>query len=162
MTSEDQTRRLGDRDQMLNGRLDSMEREHQLLRVQVTALESKLNIVQLEQTHLKDLFDARLKVIEKAMEMQLAETKAISVAIQAMGSDPDRTPAGRIIQAEIKSIFASLDETKETINSHIKIHTDLKDWQTRVDSILSVLKWIGAGGLTALGITVLRMLKLLP
>lgn len=158
----DHERRFGDRDGMLNDRLDSIEKDYQQMARQVTALEAKLSIVQLEQGHLKDLFDARLKVLEKSMELQLAETKGIALNIQQMGSDTDKTPAGRIVQGQLGSIRATLDEQCDTIKSHELIHTALKDWQLRVEGVLILLKWIGAGGLVALGLSLLKLLKVIP
>lgn len=148
-------RRFDDRDRLLNDRLDAMEHDHQQLRHQVTAIDARINIVQLEQTHLKDLFDARLKVIERTMEMQLTEIKSIGLNISKMGDSPDGTPMGRTMLTEVHQVRATCDEHHDTL-------TSLKDWQTRVDGVLVILKWIGAGGLVALGITLLRLLRMLP
>ena len=155
-------RRVDDRDRMLNDRLDNMERDHRALVTQVTALESKLNIVQLEQSHLKDLFDARLKVIEKQLEHQLSETKAIAQGIQRMGDSAQNTPAGRAMQGELAQVRATQDEQGDTLKAHAAVHETLKDWQKAVDGVLIIMKWVGAGGLIALGISVLRLLKMLP
>jgi chromosome segregation ATPase len=148
--SMEEQRRHDDRDRMLNQKLDHMERENQSLHRLATALETAVNTVKLEQTHLRDLFDARFRVVEKGAELQLSETKQIAKDIQMMGSDVDKSPATRSLQQQ-------LDEQREKLNAHEDAHTRLRDWQNQVEGVLAIVKWIGAGGVLAIIIAVIRV-----
>jgi hypothetical protein len=162
MNDDDRLRRYEDRDRMLHTRLEQMEREYQTLSHTVSQLENAVNIVKLEQGHLKDLFSARLSVIEEGNKLQISKIEQLIKDVQAMTSDVDKTPMGRSLNGYIRGVQGQVDEHSEKLQEHARIHADLLKWQDRVEGVLAVLRWIGAGGLIALGISILRMLKILP
>lgn len=151
----EQQRRIEDRDKMLNTRLDQMDRDQQGLSILVTKLESSLAVVKLEQTHLKELFDARLRVIEQGQALQLSEMKAISVSLSAMSSEPEKTPGGRALRTDMQSLSASIEENRDSLD-------EMKTWKNQVNGVLFALKWVGAGGLLSLLIWVFKAIKLIP
>ncbi len=155
MTEEQYSRRFEDRDGALNKRLDQMERAHEHLQNTVSSLETKLNIVGLEQTHLKDMVDARLRVIEKSQELQVAKIDGIGKDILAMGNDVDKTPMGRTLRDSINALSRDTD-------SQAKDVSDLVNWKNRAEGSIMLLKFVSSGGVIALVIMLLRVLKVLP
>jgi hypothetical protein len=152
---DDHQRRSEDRDRELNHRLDQLEKAYSTLTATVTQLETSVNVVKLEQSHLKEIFDSRMRILEKGQELQLTKIDQVSRDIQLMGSDAEKTPAGRSMIGNLHTVQASCDELGEKVAIH-------KEWMDRVDGVLTILKWVGAGGLVALGISILRLLKMLP
>lgn len=148
-------RRIEDRDRALNMRLDQLERGYQEMSNKVTQLESSVNVVKLEQSHLKELFEARLRIIEKNQEIQIHKFDKLGDDITNMASDITKSPAGRFVTETISTLQKSVTEQATTIQKH-------QDWQKEIEGVLNILKWIGAGGLVALGMAILRLLKALP
>ncbi len=158
MTPSDEqnySRRFEDRDGALNKRLDLMEHAHERLQNTVSSLETKLNIVGLEQTHLKDMVDARLRVIEKSQELQVAKIDGIGKDILAMGNDVDKTPMGRTLRDAISSLSRDTDAQAKDVS-------DLVNWKNRAEGSIMLLKFVSSGGVIALVIMLLRVLKVLP
>ncbi len=149
------SRRFEDRDGALNKRLDQMERAHEHLQNTVSSLETKLNVVGLEQTHLKDMVDARLRVIEKSQELQVAKIDGIGKDILAMGSDVDKTPVGRTLRDAITSLGRDTDSQRKDV-------IDLVNWKNRAEGSIMLLKFVSGSGVVALAIMLLRVLKVLP
>ena len=162
MESLDQNRRSEDRDRALNERLDRMDRENQSLSHQVTALEASVQIVKLEQLHLKELIDSRFKAIEKSQELQLSETKSLSAMITAMADDPGKSPAGRSLHNLIATVAQTVDVHSIKLEEHSTVHQEILKWQDQVNGVLGILKWVGAGGVVAVIIEGIRLLKYLP
>jgi len=155
-------RRIDDRDRMLHTRLDQMERDYMSLVNKVTALEFGMQSIKSEQGHLKDLMDARLKVIEKSQELQLTKLDQLSANITSMASDVEKTPAGRTLQNMIQTMAMTVDSHGTTLARHADVHNEIILWQKSVDSVISVMKWMGPTGIIALGLTLLRMAKIIP
>jgi len=153
-----QQRRSEDRDRDLNGRLDQLEKAYGVLTSQVAKMESSVNIVKLEQTHLKEIFDARLKVIEEGQKTQVLKFDHLADLIVSMSTDVTKSAAGRQVNGYIQQLEATLAQQAETIEKHAETHRKLKEWQDRVDTVIMIMKWIGPMGVVALGIQVIRLL----
>lgn len=158
---------------MLNVKMEDLEREMRGLITRQTSLETSVSLVKQEQAHLKELMDARLKVIEKSQEIQLMETRSISANIVTMGSDIDKTPVSRALDSKINGCIASIEEQNERFDhrnnaqneqfdEHMRSYSGLLQWRDRVDGVLFFLKWVGAVSLLTLGISILRAFKVLP
>jgi hypothetical protein len=145
---------------MLANRLDQMEKEYQALVHTVTTLEHSITVVKIEQSHLKDLVSARLSVIEKSQELQMAKMDQIGNNIIAMGGDPDKTPAGRTILNLLATQAHTVDDHSSRLADHNEVHRAIQQWQDRVDGVLYTLKWLGAGGLAALVLAILNVLRM--
>lgn len=148
-------RRADDRERELNTRLSHLERSYEELQGTVLKLDATINVVKLEQSHIKELFDARLKTIEKGQELQVAELKGIGVKIEAMASEAEKTPMGRMIVGHISDVQQELGRHETKLN-------DVQAWQTRVDGVLLMLKFMGASGVAALAVALLRMFHVFP
>ncbi len=140
-----------DRDRMLNQKLDRLEYENQILQKQVTALETTINVVKLEQSHLKELFDARFKIIEAAHMAQLNKLEQMSKEIQTMASDVDNSPATRALQVQV-------NEIRDRVVMIEEILKELRDWKNQVDGALFFLKFATGGSLLALVLAVVKIL----
>lgn len=148
-------RRSEDRDRMLTQRLEQLEASHAALTRNVAELQSGVNVVKLEQVHLKELLTSQLKIIEKAQELQLSRTEQLSKDIQTMSSDAERTPMGRDLGGKIEQVQIEVVEHREK-------HDQIERWKNQIDGAILLLKWIGAAGLVSLGLTILRWIKMLP
>jgi len=102
--------------------------------------------------HQKELSNAHLRLLERAQELQLAKIEQLSRDIQAMASDVDKSPAGRQVKM-------TLEEHRKAIEEQAGTNAALTTWQNRVDGVLTVLQWVGAGGLIALAISIARFFK---
>jgi hypothetical protein len=155
MTVEQNDRRVEDRDRVLHSRLDQMERDHQKLTMQVSALDAALGIVKLEQVHLKEIFEAKLNIIQRGQDLQLSEMKQIAKDISTMAAEPEKTPGGRLLRGEIQTV-------RQTVDGNSSDLRQFHDWKANVEGALFILKWMGAGGLISLGIWALRLFRIIP
>ena len=153
----DPQRRQDDRDRFINSRIDILERTVDKLTSSVGHLEGSIATVKLEQSHLKELMDARLRIIEKNQELGMAQMTQISRDIVQMGSDITKTPAGQLLNSYIETVRTQVEDQASKLREQTATQAELTTWQNRVDGVLFVLKWTGAGGIIALVITVLRM-----
>lgn len=147
---------------MINDRLDVMEKDHRSLVGQVSSLQSDMALVKAEQTHIKELFTARLLLIERSNELQLTRLDQISKDINTMGSDSDKTPMGRQLGSFIRAVQATVDEQGEKLEQHSRVHADLIKWQNSVETVINFIKWVGFIGIVTIGIQILRLFKILP
>lgn len=150
---EDLSRRADDR--VMNSRLELLDQGYQSLNAKVLQLEASINVVKLEQSHFRELFESRFKIIERGQELAISKIDSIQKEIAAMADGPERTPMGRALAHDIKTANGTLDGLLDDQKA-------LKEWQLRVDSIISVLKWMGGAGVGALLLGLLRMLKMVP
>jgi hypothetical protein len=162
MTDVEHNRRFDDRDRALNTKIDQLERDYQILMQKVTLLEASVQVVKLEQTHLKELMDSRLKVIEKSQELQLVKMDQLSKEVIGMGNDVDKTPAGRTLQRSIEAVTTTVEAHTIALEKQTKVQTEIELWQKGIDSVIAILKWMGPVGIVALALTLLRMAKLIP
>lgn len=145
MTHEDQQRRSEDRDRDLNKRLDALERK-------VQELDNSVNSVKQEQTHLKEIFAARFAVIEKGQELGLSELKAIAINIANFTTDPERSPIGRQMLLSYRQLEATCGELQDSIKKH-------EEWQTSVNTVIAIVKWVGISGVVAIIVGIIKLLK---
>lgn len=150
-------RRQDDRDKYITSRVEALERAVDRLTLGSTHLEQSVATVKLEQSHLKELMDARLRIIEKNQEFGIAQMNQIAKDIVGMGSDVQRTPAGQILNGYIEAVRVQVLEHAEKISEQSIAQRSLTTWQNRVDGVLYALKWMGAGGVAALIITLVRL-----
>lgn len=135
-----------------------MEHEHRTLNVTVSDLKNAVAIVALEQTHLKELFTARVESLEKSYVLLGQKIDGLSRDITNMASDAERSPAGRVLRGQIAIVQATTDEHTDKLESFAKLHADLFKWQDRVDGVLLLLKWVGGAGLAAMVISTIHLL----
>lgn len=147
---------------MLNERLDHLEKDSHSLAQTVVSLENAINLVKVEQGHFKDLFNARMAVIEKAQELNLNTLKQISTDIQVMASDAHKTPMGRELHGYVRTLHAQVDEVSDKLQKIDAYHNTVEQWRNNVNGALYLLKWVGAAGLISFGVAILRLIKLLP
>jgi len=158
MDEAQQLRRADDRDRVLYSRLDTAERASSELATKFTALESSVNIVKIEQGHLKELFEARFKGLERGQELQIEKFDHLAAQLLDISQDVNKSPATRLLADQIRSVDASCSEALEKIGRHEVIHGELKQWQSNVDTVLGILKWVGAGGIVATIIAIIRVI----
>ena len=130
------------------------ERLQQLER-SVAALETKVNTLSLEQKHMLDLFGARFSTIERTQDLTLSEVRGLGTSITTMAAEADKSPAGRMLLTALAEMRDGANAKRDTLDG-------LQEWQTRVDGVLLVLKWMGASGVVALAWVALRTLGKLP
>jgi DNA-binding ferritin-like protein (Dps family) len=152
-------RRSEDRDKLIHERLTTIEKEYRALATTVNKLEQTVTIVQLEQTHFKEMMTAHLRLVEESNKQQLTKLELIGRDIQQMGSDVDKTPVARQLDTRLTNVVASIDECNDRINKHESLHTLYKEWQDSVKGIIVLLKWIGFGSLIAIGIAAIKFLQ---
>jgi len=155
--SVDYSRRHEDRDRMLNQRLDQLERESRDLSVKVTSIEGSMRTVTLEQSHLKELLTARLLLIERTQEIGNGKIDTLSQNITLMASDVDKSPMGRSLRDGNRVLEANMSEQNDKMEALERDLRERKLWQDRVDTVIGILKWIGAGGLVALLLALLQV-----
>lgn len=137
-----------------NGRFQQMDEEVRKLASQFLTLENVVNIVKSEQAHIKELFSARFDAIATAGSLQIAKLEAIQKDITAMGSEADKSPMGRALQSDISRLGTDLKTNEGRIDDHAT-------WQNRVEGVLLLLKWLGAAGIAALALAILRLLNVI-
>jgi hypothetical protein len=145
---EEHARRAEDRERLFTTRLDTLEHGYQELRVNVAQLESSVKLVGVEQGHLKELFNSRLMSIERGQEVQIGKLDTIDKNLTTMVSDPEKSPVSRALTDQCMDL-------KKRVDDHAQ-------WRSQVEGVLVFLKWIGAAGLIALGLQLLRIAKLIP
>jgi hypothetical protein len=151
------------REERLNARLDRIEQESQARDVQVAEISTAINLIKLEQAHFKELFDARLRVIERTQELGLNKIDQLGNSIMGMASASEKSPAGRELKADINVLQTQLDDNRTRLDRHATLHTDVIRWQNRIEGVLALLKWVGLpAGATALLAQVLHALGILP
>lgn len=151
MADQEHSRRSEDRDRNLNGRLDQMERMYNDLTAKVTQLESSVQFVKLEQGHLKEIFDVRMRGIEKGQEIVLAEMKAIGARIETWATEPEKSVAGRMLKDNLHQISVTCEEHGESIER-------IRTWIGHADGVLLVFKWTGPLGVISLIIWIIKLL----
>ena len=142
---------------MLNQRLDQLERESRDLSVKVTSIEGSMRTVTLEQSHLKELLTARLLLIERTQEIGNGKIDTLSQNITLMASDVDKSPMGRSLRDGNRVLEANMSEQNDKMEALERDLRERKLWQDRVDTVIGILKWIGAGGLVALLLALLQV-----
>ena len=148
-------RRAEDRDRELNARLETLERRYQDLEKAVTGLDATVNLLKVEQKHAGELFDARLRGIEKGQELHTSKLDGLAALITTMASDPDKSPAGKALVAHIADVEGRCAAQAATIE-------ELTKWQTRIDGAFLLVKFTGWSGLIALIVLILRALNIIP
>lgn len=156
------TRRSDDRDRMLNGRLDNIEREYQTLYRTVVGVQSDIALIKQDTGHLKDLVNARIATLERTLELAITKLEALSANLQAMASEPERMPATKMLKQEITQMHAELDENRDKLAEHARAHTNLQTWRNQVEGALQVFKYLGIGTVIWIAVSVLRALKVIP
>lgn len=136
-------RREDDRTRALVERLDVLERGYHTLERTVSGLDATVKMVQAEQGHLKELFDARFKTIEKGQELMLTELRAGNAIVQSMSADPEKSPAGKVLLNEIFELRQRCDEYDRSAK-------DDDAWKNRINGVVGVLQWMGWSGVIAL------------
>lgn len=128
-----------------------------LLRLEnhVSALETKVNTLSLEQKHMLDLFSARFGTLERSQELTLSELRSLTGTINTMASEADKSPAGRTILSALRKFEEGAQERTDGLEA-------LRQWQQRVDGVLMILKWMGASGVAALVWVALRAFGKVP
>lgn len=148
-------RRVDDWDRQLADRLERLERQHDQIRATVVSLENTVNTVKLEQAHMREIVDARLRMIEEAGKLQLVKLDDLKALIGDQAADPRKSPAGREVMTRIDDIEKAFDERGVKVDS-------LVSWRARAEGAISLLNWVGAAGLVGFGLAMLRILKLIP
>lgn len=110
---------------------------------QVGTLETKVNALSLEQKHMLDLFGARFSTLERAQDLAISELRSMNSNIATMASEADKSPAGRTLLRAIKD----MSESESNRAGALK---ELHDWQSKVEGVLGLLKWMGLPGIIAL------------
>lgn len=136
-------------------RVQRLERGYAELREAVSKLEATVHTIKTEQVFLRDLMDARLKLIEKSQELGAAKLDALSTSIYNMGADPINTPSGRALQLQ-------LTEMKGELVAHDKQINGFGEWKSEFLGGFTVVRWLGVAGLAGLILTLLRMIRLIP
>ena len=162
MDEAQQQRRADDRDRQLYARLDQQDKSYAELTSKFVALESSVNVVKIEQGHLKELFEARFKGLERGQELQIEKFDNLANRLLEMSQDAMKSPATRSLHDHITSVDHTCSQILETIETHKKIHTDLKTWQSNVETVLGILKWMGPMGVAGLIIVLLRWVMAHP
>ncbi len=124
-------------------RLEELEKE-------VNAIKGSVHLIEMEQKHFRELFNVRLTGIEKGMETAGFKLDSLVTGLTAMSTELDKSPMGRAIISHVKEV-----SDKQT--NHKVIIDNMIVWQNRVDGVLLILKWLGAGGVVSLGINLIRL-----
>lgn len=136
-------------------RITRLERQQSEVREAVTKLEATVHAVKTEQVFLRDLMDARLKLIEKSQELFAAKLDTLSTQIYNMGADPVNTPSGRALQVQLSSVKSNVDTLDKQMEG-------FSTWRSEFLGGFTVVRWLGVAGLVGLIMTILRMVRLLP
>jgi chromosome segregation ATPase len=146
-SDESHLRRSEDRDRALNQRLDKLEESYLAMTMTVTKLQTDVNVVKLEQSHLKEIFESRMRVLERGQDLQLSKIDQVSKDLQTIASDIEKTPLGRTLTGYIHDLQERSNAQALTLKEHENVFQQLVQWQNGIESVLSLFKWIGAGTL---------------
>lgn len=152
-------RRVDDRNRELVDRLQRLEQQQDQTRTGVTALESTIKIVQIQQEHMSKIDDLRLKMIEDTGKQHAQKLDEIKTMIVEMGSDAEKTPAGREVLGKIGLVTGQLGEHESALTAVLQWKQEQIARNSKQEGAISTLQWIGfpvAG--TALLLSVLRLL----
>jgi len=111
---------------------------------------NKVEIMEIEQGHFKELFETRLKAIERAQETQGLKLDQLITSLATISAEIDKSPMGR-------SLLQHVSEANNKYTQQEKLIEGMIVWQNRVDGVLLILKWLGASGLAALAISLIRL-----
>src|ERR1051325_2619249 len=95
-TTDEPRRRSEDVNRELYGRLDGMERENAALKMEVVTLNGSLKLMNAEATHLKEIFEARMRILEKGQDLIGSQMAGIAKDLTVMTSEPEKSPMGQI------------------------------------------------------------------
>lgn len=154
-STETQNRRTDDQDRRLNERLERLEKQQERTQTSVVALETTVNTVKGEQVHMREIMDARLRMIEDTGKLHTAKLEDLRSLLATMMDSADKSPAGREMLTHVRELEKACSEQERRIQ-------ELTAWKNKADGILSVAFWLGWSGLAGLALTGLRMLKVLP
>jgi len=101
-----------------------MDRRVEALERQYGELTRKVDHVSSEQNHIKELISQRFATIEKGQELVSAKVDGLSASIQMMASDPDKSPAGRMI----------LKDQQDLQHDVLRLERDILELRTRSDA----------------------------
>lgn len=139
----------------MNHQDDELSDRLGLLEQKYAALQQSLQRVEMEQSHVREIINSRFDILGKQHDLLLAKFEAVSDRMTQAIGDADKSPMGRSLSSMINGVGGRVTQCETDVE-------DLARWQTRVDGVLMVLKFMGAGGLAALVLVLLRMMKALP
>lgn len=140
------------------GTTASIERRVERLEVQQDELQRSVNVmatavelVKVEQGHMKELMGAKFNMLEAAVSSLAAKFDAFALTINSALSDPEASPAGRHGTDAIKRIHERIDHEVEEAS---ETHSDIKDRLEAVEHLArSNRDWIvRAGGVLAVAL----------
>jgi len=94
----------------------SIDRRVERLEQAQAEMAQQIALVQLEQSHLKELVNSRFSSLESAIGMLGAKLDSITTLIQAASADAMATPAGRNALATLTQLQAQVDTHDQLIN----------------------------------------------
>lgn len=137
-----------------NQRFERLEANYTNLAQAVHDLDARMQIVNLEQSHTRELFTARLNTQDKVLEVEADKSTKILAALDELIREPEKTPAGKALMSAVQSIVTRVEtEAREQTSRADGIATDVKklnEWQQRAEGALLFAKFIGWTTLAAI------------
>jgi hypothetical protein len=145
-------RRFDERDKEWLTRLDRLEQSF-------ASLEAQFSLIKLSQTHTDESLKDKFRIIEKSQERHEEKLDEVKSMIQIMATEPDKSPAGRVLLSAIREI----DER----SVRDEARTDaLEKYRDQAEGALYLFKWLTASGVVSaiiIGIIALmRTARLVP
>lgn len=161
MSTEDglMRRRSEDANRELNVKLEHLEQENAALRSQVLTLQGSVQLMNAEMGHLKEIFDARTRIIEKGQDLIGSQVGQIARDLQVMTSEPEKSPMGRSLLDRIGAVGVRVQENSAQLIAQDQKQEELLKWQNQVDGAILLLKFFGVAGMLSLAITIFKLIK---
>lgn len=132
----------------LDRRVERLEAQQDQLQASVNALATSVELVKVEQGHMKELMGAKFTTLETALGSMSAKFEQMVASLQQAMADPNATPAGRQGYEALKRVHERIDEVE---HGKEETHEEILKRLTDVESLAkSNREWIvRAGGIVA-------------
>lgn len=123
--------------------------EERLVRIDRDIQTSNAALATLEasQAHMRELFDTKLKSIEKSQDLIVSKVDQLTNSLTLISSEINKSPLGRALMDHINDVEAKVNNQRSILDNIIS-------WQNNIEGVLKFWKFVGAAGIIALIIQV--------